>query len=190
MHISSVFEIDISDITAHCFLGRNVWTFILYLRLCPKSRLLAVGIRQTFSACLICLILFGEGVLNARSWQSCLTPMTLSRLSLPLQDRCASLVIISPEPPVFTGTCVLWMQWGFITFISPVLWDYFPSLWSAVCFILLPLASATYSRFSSALSFLFFPLEDFVWPVISSILCIFVEHFLSSVSLCFPSADL
>lgn len=66
MHISSTFEIHISDITAHCFIGRNVWTFILYLRLCFKSCLLAVGIRQTFSACLICLILFGEDVLNAR----------------------------------------------------------------------------------------------------------------------------
>lgn len=74
MHISSIFEIDISGITAHCFLGRNVWTFILYLRLCLKSRLLAVGIRQTFSACLICLILFGEDVLNARDLTELFNP--------------------------------------------------------------------------------------------------------------------
>lgn len=39
-------------------------------------------------------------------------------------------------------------------------------------------------RLSSQFSF-FFPLEDFMWSVISSILCSFVEHFLSSVSLCF-----
>lgn len=44
-------------------------------------------------------------------------------------------------------------------------------------------------RLSSQFSF-FSPLEDFMWSVISSILCSFVEHFLSSVSLCFPSADL
>lgn len=140
MHISSTFEIDISDITAHCFNGRNVWTFILYLRLCFKACLLAVGIRWTFSACLICLTFFGEDVLNAR---------VLTELSHPREPQSAEPTSARrmrffghqiPRAPCFHWNVCFLMQWGFITII--LTWGYFPSLWSAVCLIL-PLASAT-----------------------------------------------
>lgn len=132
------------------------------------------------------------------SWQgsqSCLIPVTLNWLSLPLHDRCASFVITSLEPPDFIRICA---------FVDPVgnsspsflllYGTYFPILWSAVCFNSAAFGFSNlfmFEQLSCQFSFFFFfPFGRYYVVNFSSILCIFVEHFLRSVSLRFPSANL